>query len=284
MNMKVRFPIIALFLLLCVQVSAQEGGSARFKASYERQVRNVGPAGVGVETIIDRWEAAEPQDPDVYAARFNWFFAKSKKSEVVPKDARRYLGEEPMLTLKDSLGRDIYYFEVPVFEDSLYADGMRAIDKAVSLRPGEFRYRFYKITSLMEYEGESPDMAFQELMSLIDEYVSSKGEGWTLDGKLSDDEVFCQAVGEYCYAFFHIGTQSGYEYFYSLSGRMNRLYPRNTVFIDNLGSYWQVARKNPRKAMKYYKKALKINPEDYAAKKNMSIIQLSQSKKGRSSK
>ncbi len=284
MNMKVRFSIIALLLLLCVQLSAQDDASARFKASYERQVRNVGPAGVGVETIIDRWEAAEPQNPDVFAARFNWFFAKSKNSEVVPKDARRYLGEEPMLTLKDSLGRDVNYFEVPTFEDSLYADGMRAIDKAVSLRPGEFRYRFYKITALMEYEGESPDMAFQELTSLIDEYVSSKGEGWTLDGKSSDDEIFCQAVGEYCYSFFHIGTQSGYEYFYKLSERMSKLYPRNTVFIDNIGSYWQVARNNPRKAMKYYKKALKINPEDYAAKKNMSIIQLSQSKKGRSSK
>ena len=54
--------------------------------------------------------------------------------------------------------------------------------------------------------------------------------------------------------------------------------------FDNIGAYWQVARNNSRKAMKYYKKALKIDPDDYVAKKNISIIQLSQSKKGRSSK
>ncbi len=270
--------------LLCMQAFAQEADPAPFKASYERQVRNVGPSGVGVETIIDRWEAACPQDPDMFAARFNFFFAKSRGTQVVVKEGTKYLGAAPVLSLKDSLGKDVNYFEVPLFVDSLYADGMRAIDKAISLRPGELRYRFYKITGLIEYEGESPDMAFQELMSLIDGYTSSKGEGWTLDGKPADEEIFCQAVGEYCYSLFYIGTPQGYEYFLKVSQRMNRLYPRNTVFIDNIGSYWQVARGNARKAMKFYKKALKIDPDDYVAKKNISIIQLSRSKKGRSSK
>ncbi len=281
--MKKVFSVMAL-ALLCMQAFAQNADPAPFKASYERQVRNVGPAGVGVETIIDKWEAACPQDPDMYAARFNFFFAKSKGTQVVVKEGAKYLGAAPVLSLKDSLGRDVNYFEVPLFVDSLYADGMRAIDKAVSLRPGELRYRFYKITGLIEYEGESPDMAFQELISLIDGYSSSKGKGWTLDGSPADDEVFCQAMGEYCYSFFYIGTPQGYEFFLKVSQRMNKLYPRNTVFIDNIGSYWQVARGNDKKAMKFYKKALKIDPDDYVAKKNISIIQLSQSKKGRSSK
>lgn len=282
--MKTRLTIV-LLALLSVQAFAQvDGDAARFKASYERQVRNVGPAGVGVETIINKWEAAAPQDPDMFAARFNWFFAKSKGTEVVQKEGRKYLGAEPMLSLKDSLGRDVNYFEVPTFAEPLYADGMRAIDKAIELRPAEMRYRFYKITALLEYEGESPDLASQELMSMIDKYASSKGKGWTLDGNPSDEEVFCQAVGEYCYSFFHLGTEHGYEYFRKVSERMNKLYPRNTVFIDDIGAYWQVARNNSGKAMKYYKKALKINPDDYVAKKNISIIQLSQSKKGRSSK
>ena len=275
---------IVLAAMLCAPVFGQEADAARFKASYERQVRNVGPAGVGVETIINNWESAFPDDPDMFAARFNWCFAKSKGSEVVQKEGSRYLGAAPVLSLKDSLGRDVNYFEVSTFVDSLYADGMRAIDRAITLRPAELRYRFYKITALMEYEGESPDMASQELMSMIGSYSSSKGAGWTLDGEPSDEEVFCQAVGEYCYSLFYTGTSLGYEYFLKASERMNRLYPDNTVFIDNIGSYWQVAKKNERKAMKYYKKALKINPDDYVAKKNISIIQLSQSKKGRSSK
>ena len=65
---------------------------------------------------------------------------------------------------------------------------------------------------------------------------------------------------------------------------MNKLEPKNPVFIDNIGSYYLVAKKDNKKAEKYYKKALKIEPEDYAATSNLKIIQSSKSKKGQSSK
>lgn len=65
---------------------------------------------------------------------------------------------------------------------------------------------------------------------------------------------------------------------------MNKLEPNNTVFIDNIGSYWQVAKRNNKKAEKYYKKALKIDPEDYAATSNLKLIQSSKSRKGQSGK
>ncbi len=264
-------------MLLCVQALAQSGEEQRYKASYDRQVRYVGAAGAGVETIIDRWTAECPDDPEAYAARFNYCFTKSRGTEIVQKEGARHLGAKPLFTLKDSLGRDVNYFEQPAFVDSLYADGIRAIDRAISLRPKEFRYRFNKISALMDYEKESPDLAFGEIGSLIGEYSSDK-EGWTLDSAAADEDIFLQAVGEYCYALFQTGSPLSYEYFREISERMNRLYPRNTVFIDNLGSYWQVAKKNERKALKYYKKALKIDPQDYAATKNISIIERSKKK------
>ena len=49
--------------------------------------------------------------------------------------------------------------------------------------------------------------------------------------------------------------------------------PRNTTFLGNLGSYWQVARRDDRRAAKYYRRVLKIDPDDSAAKKNLSIIE-----------
>lgn len=36
--------------------------------------------------------------------------------------------------------------------------------------------------------------------------------------------------------------------FFQLSTIMNKLEPNNTVFIDNIGSYWQVAKRNNKKA------------------------------------
>ena len=268
--------IIIALLLLCPQLFAQ-GDSERYKASYDRQVRYVGAAGAGVETIIDRWISECPDDPEAWAARFNWCFAKARGSEIVQKEGARYLGAKPVLSLKDSLGADVNYFEVSTFIDSLYAGGMRAIDKAISLSPKEFRYRFCKISALMDYEKESPDLAAGEINALIGEYTSGK-DGWTLDSAAADEDIFLQAVGEYCYTLFQTGSTLSYEYFREISERMNKLYPHDTVFIDNLGSYWQVAKKNERKALKYYKKALKIDPDDYAATRNIQLIERAKKK------
>ena len=57
---------------------------------------------------------------------------------------------------------------------------------------------------------------------------------------------------------------------------MNKLYPKNPVFIDNIGSWWLIVKGNDKQAAKYYKKALQIDPEDYAAQQNLRIIERKQ--------
>ena len=65
---------------------------------------------------------------------------------------------------------------------------------------------------------------------------------------------------------------------------MNKLYPKNTVFINDIGSYYQVVKKNYKQAEKYYAKTLKISPDDYAARTNMRIIESLKSRSARPSK
>lgn len=254
-----------------------------YKNQYQRQVKALGPAGVGVETIIDKWERVAPEDGDMLEARFSYCLAKSRHAEVVQKDQARYLGQKPVVTLKDSLGRPVNYFQEEFFVDSLFARACTAIDKAIALHPEELRYRFDKISSLIQYEKESPDMALDELMKLIDHNASAK-PAWKLDGESVDDDTFLQAVQEYCFDFYRLGTPIGYEAFLAVSTRMSKLYPKNSSFVSNIGTYWLIAKENRKKALSFYKKALKLNPEDYAATANMKIIQSSQSSKGRSSK
>ena len=269
----------ALSLLACMALGAQEN-AADIKAEYERQVRYVGLAGVGVETIINRWEAAAPEDSEVYVARFNYWLSKSAaESVVITRPQKRYLGNDPVMTLKDSLGRDVYYFEDVNYDDEAFGEALKAIDRAIELNPQEISYRFGKITSIMDYEKESPDMTAAELSLLIDDYQAG-GEGWTYAGETLTQELFCQGISEYCYRFFRTASPASYEYFLEISEKMNKLYPDEVVFIDNIGSYWQV-NGDSRKALRYYRKALKIDPEDYAANNNIRLIQSSQSRKGR---
>ena len=272
--MKTRLIIMFFAALSCAMLLAQSAGDD-YLAKYQRQVRNAGVAGVGVQTIVDNWIAACPDDARAYEARFNYCFAKSRSTEIQPKNSERYLGQKPVLTLKDSTGRDVNYFQEDVFVDSLFASCLTSIDKALSLQPLELRYHLDKITAMLSYEKDCPDLSYELVNSLIDSFVKNKSADWTLDNEAlpeDRDEVFCQCIGEFCYTFFQVGSPSSYRYFLALSEKMNKLYPKNPVFLDNIGSYWQVAEKNDKKALKYYKKALKLDPQDYAALNNIRLI------------
>ena len=261
---------IAALLLSCALSFGQDDPAA-FKARYDRQVRMVGASGVGVETILDRWEAAFPDDPTMLEARYSFYIAKARSTEVVPKDTPKYLGAEPVLTLKDSTGRDVYYYQEDFYVDSLFARSQSAIDKAIALAPSELGYRVDKITSLMLYEKGSPDLATAELLKLI-QYNKTEKPEWTYYGLPVDEDTFISTIQEYCYNFFRFATPGSYEAFKTVSEEMLKIYPKNTDFFSNIGSYWLVYKQNPRKALKWYNKVLKINPKDYTAVKNCVIL------------
>ena len=93
-NMK-KLMILLAALAACAAAAAQTTPE-EFQARYERLVRNVGYAGVGVETLLDRWEEAFPESTDVPVARFNYWFHKAQRTEIVPKGSqRKFLGNAP---------------------------------------------------------------------------------------------------------------------------------------------------------------------------------------------
>lgn len=272
--MKKRILAIAA-IALCTAAAAQTTAE-EYLARFERLVRTVGPDGVGVETLLDRWEEDFPDDQAVHVARFNYHFQKSQRTEMVAKGTqRRYLGNPPSLTLKDADGQDVNYFPEDFYDEEEFAEAMKVLDRQIALHPDELRFHFLKVSALAAYEKESPDMAAAELKSVIERQASARPV-WTLDGNPADAEVFQQGVGEYCYEFFQIGTSDSYEYFREISERMNKLFPKNPVFLDNLGSYELVVKENYKQAAKYYKKALKLDPDDYAAQSNLQLIERKQ--------
>ncbi|MBO4742279.1 MAG: hypothetical protein J5533_01470 [Bacteroidales bacterium] len=258
--------LIAAALLISALCGAQD-----FKAQYDRQIRMVGYSGVGVETILNRWEEAEPDNTAMLEGRFHYYFAKSKSSSVVAKNQAKFLGAEPVITLKDSTGRDVGYFEEDFFVDSLFALSQKAVDRAIALEPSELAWRVDKINALILYEKESPELAGAEIIKMAD-YQASKHPEWTHYGKPVTEDTFIQAVQEYCFTFFRYGTPGSYEEFRKVSEKMNKLYPKNTDFINNLGSYYLVCQDSPKKALKWYGKSLKINPSDYSAARNCVLV------------
>lgn len=267
-----RFFCFLTALAISLTAIAQTPSSKDFQDRYDLLVSKLGPTGVGIETLLDRWAAAYPDDVQMLTGKFSYWFSKSQTLQLVPKSQQKFLGENPTVVLKDSTGANVNYFQETMYDDELFGEAQKALEKAIQLYPDRLDLRFLKVASLIGYEKESPDMALSSLKSLMI-YNATQHPKWEYPGvEKVDNEFFSAALQEYCYLFFRYGTPATYEAFKELSQQMLTYEPKNVLFLDNIGSYWLVARKDNKSAMKYYSKVLKIKADDLTAIKNIIIL------------
>ena len=267
-----RFFCFLTALAISLTAIAQTPSSKDFQDRYDLLVSKLGPTGVGIETLLDRWVAAYPDDVQMLTGKFSYWFSKSQTLQLVPKDQLKFLGENPAVVLKDSTGANVNYFQETMYDDEMFGEAQKALEKAIQLYPDRLDLRFLKVASLIGYEKESPDMALSSLKSLMI-YNATQHPKWEYPGvDKVDNEFFSAALQEYCYLFFRYGTPATYEAFKELSQQMLTYEPKNVLFLDNIGSYWLVARKDNKTAMKYYSKVLKIKADDLTAIKNIIIL------------
>ncbi len=258
--------ILLVSALIFTSAAFAQTESEKYEQRYNLLASKFGPAGVGIETILNNWEKVDSTNSTLMLAKFSYLFTKAQTSEVVAKPSKKYLGMEPLLTLKDSLGNDVYYYQDNVFDDDLYGQAIKAVDKAISVYPDRLDYRFVKANAYIAYEKESPDMALAYIQNLVRENSSRKSP-WQYDGEKADKDFFEDAMQEYCFSFYSIGSQVSYEAFKTLSEQLSSIYPDNPGFMNNVGSYYLV-NKEYKTALKYYGKVLKKHSDDYIAIKN----------------
>ena len=263
---------ISTLALMAAAALAQSPSKEEYLAKYQRLTARVGAAGVGVETLVDQWTGAWPEDPKAYIARFSYYYNKCQSSKVIQLSQDRYLGKAPLLPLKDSSGKKNNYFEDIVYDDELFAKADDAIQKVISLEPLHLDYRLVRVTALTAYEKGSPDMALMELKKLSDKNFSEHPK-WVYEGveKVGEEE-FKALMQEYCYTFFRLGTPQSAEAFRELSEHLLQYCKNDPLYLNNLGSYYLVFKKDNKKALKYYNQVLRRHPNDLTALQNCVLL------------
>lgn len=61
-------------VLAAATAMAQTPSSKEFNERYQLLVSKLGPSGVGIETLLDKWEAAYPDDADMLLGKFTYYF------------------------------------------------------------------------------------------------------------------------------------------------------------------------------------------------------------------
>ena len=266
-----RFLTLLAALVLPLSLLAQTSQEDYIRR-YNNLTSRVGASGVGVETLLDRWAEDYPDDLQQLLARFAFWFNKGQSSNVIQLPQDRYLGRDPLVPMTDSLGRKNNYFEDIVYDDESFGLALEALDKAVALNPQRLDLRLLRIDALTAYEKGSPDMALASLKALVDEHYKQH-PAWTHESlEKVDDDVFKALVQDYCFAFFRLGTDSSAEAFKALSEHCLTYSKDDPLFLNNIGSYWLVSKKDYKKAQKYYDQVLKKHPDDVTAIRNCVLL------------
>ncbi len=257
---------VTIALALVSVLSWAQGQSELLERRYNLLVDKVGLAGIGVETVLDAWGKVDSTNLNMQMGRYRYYLTKAQSTTVVAKPEKRYLGLEPILSLKDSLGKEVNYFQEPVYDDLLYGQAMKSMDKIIALAPDRLDFRFLKANTFISYEKGSPDMTLDYLLRLCDE-AAARTKDWTFGQEKKDKAFFADSMQEYCYNLFVIGTPSSREAFVTLSRKLNSLFPENLDFLNNIGSYHLLS-EDYKGALKTYGKVLKKDPGNVTALQN----------------
>lgn len=243
----------------------------QLKRTYESLVGRYGYAGVGVETVLNQWEQEAPRDRELLLAKYNFYKTKAMSSSVVAKDTSRYLGMEPVLELKDSLGKSVYYYNEYSFESEYLLKAIEYADRGVDLYSDDLFFRFLKMNAYYDAEKGEPMNGPSYLEDLI-EYSNKTKINWIYFSEPVDTEFFNRAIQEFCQSYFAMGTPGSYDAFRGITSKMLSYDKKNTVFLNNMAAYYLVAKQDYKQAQKYLKRVLKYNPLDEIALQNAIIL------------
>ena len=255
--------VLLLLLVLPVQASAQN-----YKSDFAEAYHADDEA--KQQDILENWETARPNDPELFPARCNYHILKGKTEAF-------HLSLDPSVqdTSFEIEADDIEQIFSPgsiTYDRQESEAALKWIDKGIAIYPMRFDYRFGKIhfLSLLDRYAD----ATQEIMDAMDFYYSPERAPlrWTNHDLLPNQEAtFRKAMQDYVYKWFESGHEGANAQIRQISERLSEQYPKDPVPFANIGSTYY-AEEDYDKALESFLRAHRLDKRDEGTLANIAYI------------
>ena len=214
---------------------------------------------IGQVSLLKKWSGADPKDPELFIAYFNYYVQKSK-SEVIGI-GKEQTGKESLEISDTATGKTVGYMnQVTLYDSYFLKQGLAYIDKGIALYPNRLDMRFGKIYMLGEAKNYK-DFA-KQIEEAIDYNAQIKSKWAWKDGKPLEDATnfFLSAVQGYVNTLYNSGDEQ-LPLMRAISEKTLTYYPNNVESLSNIAITYLLANDYDR-ALGYLLKAETINPKD----------------------
>lgn len=249
MNLKIIFFAI-LLTFYCSLTNAQ---------NFNEQYKSFQNDTAAQSKLLSNWEKANPDDPELYTAYFN-FFVKKSMSEVIRMENQQQ-GRQSLQIKDPKTGKVVGFLNDGVsYNEELVEKGFKYIDLGIKKFPSRLDMRFGKIYILGKVY--SYQRFTEELISTID-YSQKIDLKWTwTDNKPVDrpKEFMLDAEQQYITQLYQAGNNQ-LDNMKAVAEAVLRYYPDDVENLSNLAITY-IIKKEYVNALPLLLKAEKITPTD----------------------
>ena len=256
---------LLLFIIMTAALASHLAAQASW---YERYRECINDSSLEyTRQVIEQWEQAEPESPDVYAAWFN-YYCKMSMDEVMQMTPFPPQDGQQALELEDSTGSPVYMYAVQVVDDSLLAIANEKIDKVISLYPDRLDLPFGKIAMLFMMEDYAKVMP--ALHRVIERsHLNNNQWTWTLGSPVEDgEEMFKSSMQDYFSRLFDAELDNEAM---QLAEWLLQYYPNEVMFRSDKASLLAITGNNDQ-ALPLFLSIHKDYPDDNIVTSNIAYI------------
>ena len=210
---------------------------------------------------------------DEYADRFNEHLNAGLKSSIAMTVALPlYAYNTQVLTLQDTVtgGPAGYLYEGYFITDSAQVDSaVMTLQEGIRKFPNRLDLYFGLAATYLYID--QPDMMIYIVEKAMKQEVKNKGKWlWTADQKVDKDEdILFSRIQEDFNRFLEAEELDDAE---KLARMAMKYFPKRAEYVNDLGVVY-VYRNDLQKGLKYYKKALRLDPKDELIKDNIEYLE-----------